>query len=156
LPPLARRRSTIQGLAIRPEEQKGDSMTKYEQWTHVSPSPSLEPLGTAIPPWAWNAGISWLGSMTRSLSLRSMLSFGPSMRAARSSAPQKKTRRHRSIFLTRGDNIFVKRLDKPFERWQQTGHFLHLPLVLSALDRLYKPLEIFCCLFWQKKHQGAS
>jgi hypothetical protein len=58
--------------------------------------------------------------------------------------------------LTIGYNIFVKELYKQFERWQKTCHFLHSSLVLLALDRLYKPLEKLCCIFWLKKHREAN
>jgi hypothetical protein len=55
--------------------------------------------------------------------------------------------RPRSVLLTIGGNIFVKEVYKPFERWEKTCHFLHPSLLLSALERLYKPLEKRCCIF---------
>src|SRR5947209_16349677 len=46
-------------------------------------------------------------------------------------------------------------LSKPVERCRKTSYSLNLSLVLSALNALYKLLEIFCCILSLKKHLQA-
>jgi len=46
-------------------------------------------------------------------------------------------------------------LSKPVERCRKTSCSLNLSLVLSALNALYKLLEIFCCILSLKKHLQA-
>src|SRR5438045_8643817 len=47
-------------------------------------------------------------------------------------------------------------LSKPVERCRKTSCSLNLSLVLSALNALYKLLEIFCCILSLKKHLQAE
>jgi hypothetical protein len=46
-------------------------------------------------------------------------------------------------------------LSKPVERCRKTSYSLNLSLALSALNALYKLLEIFCCILSLKKHLQA-
>src|SRR5437763_13525393 len=60
-----------------------------------------------------------------------------------------------SVFLTVGYNTSMNMLSKPVERCRKTSYSLNLSLVLSALNALYKLLEIFCCILSLKKHLQA-
>src|SRR5260370_33981505 len=60
-----------------------------------------------------------------------------------------------SVFLTVGYNTSMNMLSKPVERCRKTSYSLNLSLALSALNALYKLLEIFCCILSLKKHLQA-